>query len=161
MQSEYLRTVLDEHRHLAWDMDSTLVDGPNSDFFRSYIDQHREKQHHIITFRFQSWADLIPSELSAAGLDPDLISGIHACPPHLYDLHNEGLLTPTDATREASHAFLRWKGRVARRLGCTVLIDDLENWVIDGCKEEGVDFLHSLDGTKPGVREFFSPSLLV
>jgi hypothetical protein len=161
MQSEHLHAVLDQHSHLGWDMDSTLVGGPNSEFFRRYIAEHRNKRHHIITFRFQSWADLIPAELSAAGLDPVTISGIHACPPHLYDLHNEGLLMPSDVTREASYAFLRWKGRVARRLGCTLLVDDLEDWVIHGCKEEGVGFLHSLDGTNLGAREDSRRSQLV
>jgi hypothetical protein len=49
--------VLDEHAVIAWDMDSTLVNGPNSAFFRSYILAHPEKRHVVITHRTpRAWA---------------------------------------------------------------------------------------------------------
>lgn len=136
---------LDAHQNLAWDMDGTLNHGPNAERFRAYIAAHPEKRHHVITFRNREWADLIELELRTLGLDPVLIASVENCPEPLHDmfmLHRSGELEmPKHVAEKAISAFLRWKGRRASELGCTVLVDDLADWVVQGCQAHGVEFV--------------------
>lgn len=52
-----------------------------------------------------------------------------------------GSCIPREIGMRAAYGFLRWKGRRARELGCTILIDDVADWVVTGCRENGVAFL--------------------
>jgi hypothetical protein len=133
------------HQKIGWDMDGTLIRGPNSDRFRAYIAANPQKRHHVITFRDREWADLIPMELGTLGLDPALIASVANCPAPLHDmfmLHSRGQLEmPQRIAEKAINAFLRWKGRRASELGCTVLVDDMAYWVVQGCHAHGVEFV--------------------
>lgn len=136
---------LDPHQKIGWDFDGTLIQGPNSDLFRAYIAAHPEKRHHVITFRDREWASLIHHELDALGLDPKLIASVENCPEPLHDTFQLGRepdrRIPKAVADRAAHGFLRWKGRRARELGCTILVDDMAEWVATGCQENGVTFL--------------------
>lgn len=136
---------LEPHQNIGWDMDGTLNHGPNAERFRAYIAAHPEKRHHVITFRNREWADLIELELRTLGLDPALIASVENCPEPLHDmfmLHRSGEVEmPQRVAEKAISAFLRWKGRRASELGCTVLVDDLADWVVQGCQAHGVAFL--------------------
>lgn len=137
--------ILEAHQNLAWDFDGTLIQGPNSERFRAYIAAHPQKRHHVITFRDREWADLIPMELGTLGLDPALIASVENCPEPLHDMfmlgREPGSGVPRRIADMAVHHFLRWKGRRARELGCTILVDDIADWVVRGCEEHGVAFL--------------------
>lgn len=136
---------LEPHQNLAWDFDGTLVQGPNSDLFRTYIAAHPEKRHHVITFRDREWASVIHHELGALGLDPKLIVSVENCPEPLHDTFQlsrvAGSCISKAVAARAEHGFLRWKGHRARELGCTILVDDMAEWVVTGCQENGVAFL--------------------
>jgi hypothetical protein len=136
---------LDAHKKIGWDMDQTLIQGRNSERFRAYIAANPHKRHHVITFRDREWADLIPIELGTLGLDPALIASVENCPAPLHDmfmLHRSGELEmPKHVAEKAISAFLRWKGRRASELGCTVLVDDMADWVVQGCQAHGVEFV--------------------
>jgi hypothetical protein len=138
-------TRLEPHKNIGWDFDGTLSQGANSERFRAYITAHPEKRHHVITFRDREWADLILMELGTLGLDPKLIASVENCPAPLHDmfmLHHSGdLCMPQRIAQKAIDAFLRWKGRRASELGCTVLVDDMADWVVQGCQAHGVEFL--------------------
>jgi hypothetical protein len=133
------------HQIIAWDMDGTLIDGRNSACFRTYIATHPEKQHHVITFRDRTWADQIMGELGALGLDSSLIASVENCPELLHDIYqisrNPASCAPKALADHAARQFVRWKGRKARELGCTILVDDLAEWVVVGCQENDVTFL--------------------
>lgn len=153
--------ILDLHDTIGWDMDQTLIKGPNSEFFRDYIVAHPEKTHRIITFRNKSWADTAYDELESYGLvgARSLISSIENCPetwhdyyminthPHYswekIDMLKRGLVTQ-DVLDECVHNFLRFKGARCKEVGCTVLVDDLPQWVMPGVNENGITFVHAL-----------------
>jgi hypothetical protein len=136
---------LDLHQKIGWDMDGTLIQGPNADLFRAYIVAHPEKRHHVITFRDREWAKVIHHELALVGLDPALIASVENCPEPLHDMfmlsREPGNVVPKVVADRAVHGFLRWKGRRAGELGCTILVDDMTEWVVLGCQENGVTFL--------------------
>lgn len=137
--------ILDHHRAIAWDWDGTLSGGANSERFRAYIAAHPEKRHHVITFRRRMSARLVWLELRRLGLDPRLIASVENCPEPLHDmfmLHASGeVKIPKHLVGRAIHAFQSWKGRRARELECTILVDDMADWVVVGCRENRVEFL--------------------
>lgn len=157
-----MKSELDKHDIIAWDMDGTLIDGRNSNSFRQYIVNNPDKKHYIITFRDPNWASRIFNELEACGMDdPSVyIDGIYSCPVdwHYYNdvNHNPRMarvktqyLETNKITQETldmySRLFRQFKGSMAAELGCTVMVDDIDQWVEQGCIDNGVCFLHALD----------------
>jgi len=133
--------LLDGHNVFAWDMDETLINGPNSSFFRDCIAANPHKQHFIVTFRTpRSWAVDALRELEEVGFDTKLIAGVSSVPDHLYEAW---ALRKHQYHEEYVAQFLRWKGREASRLGCTVLVDDMLEAVRNGCSEHGVTLIDS------------------
>lgn len=154
--------ILDQHDSICWDMDGTLVanhfPAPNADFFHSYIKAHPQKRHVILTFRNKEWADEIYDELEGLGMRNarSLISEIISCPsmihdsymmhtnrPHMVDRFKDHFGLDDETFMEYVDAFTFWKGKMAKAAGCTILVDDLPEWVVDGCTEHGVVFLHA------------------
>ena len=153
--------VLDMHDTIGWDMDKTLIKGPNSEFFRDYIIAHPEKTHRIITFRDRSWASRAYAELEGYGLvgARSLIASIENCPeqwhdyymiatlPHYswdkIDMLNRGQVTQ-EFLDDCVNKFLRFKGARCKEVGCTVLVDDMPQWVMPGVNENGIAFVHAL-----------------
>jgi hypothetical protein len=139
--------LLDPHAIIAWDMDGTLIDGPNAKFFRAYILAHPEKQHHIVTFRtgpalvfaeVTMWKDECVYELFHLGVQHGTIAKIHGMPD---DLYHAWAQRKTFLQPEKVEQFLDWKGRTAAEIGATVMIDDMPGMVKKGCKNHGVVFI--------------------
>jgi hypothetical protein len=134
--------VLDLHASIAWDLDGTILDGRNSQFFREYILAHPEKQHHIVTFRDPAGALLGALKLGSLGVGPDLITSVNGCPTEVYGAWgNRRKIYDKDAVGR----YLEWKGQKSAEHGCTVLVDDMPSQVVPGCNKFGVAFLNSLD----------------
>jgi hypothetical protein len=139
--------LLDPHQVIAWDMDGTLVDGPNAEFFRAYILAHPEKEHHIVTFRtgpaqrfedVEFWHEECVFELLHHGVPHGTIKQIHAMPDHLYHAWAQR----RSFIQEAEVAkFLDWKGATAAAIGATVMVDDMPGMVKKGCEKSGVTFI--------------------
>ena len=156
-----IHPVLDMHDTIGWDMDQTLIKGPNSKFFRDYVIAHPDKTHRIITFRNKSWADDIFDELDAQGFvnSKQHFVSIENCPENWHDYYmiatlphhaalRKHLLDTQQVTQEyldeCVHEFLRFKGKRCKETGCTVLVDDLPRWVMPGVNENGIAFVHAL-----------------
>jgi hypothetical protein len=158
--------ILDKHDVIAWDMDGTLVDGPNSEYFLLYIAAHPEKRHHVVTFRDRAWAAQTWSELRSHGLDARArIRSVENCPevihdsymfhkargnlygPRTYEYFN--VATHNELTAEQFDDFRQrypmWKGEKSLQLGATILVDDKPEWVAPGCAHFGIEFLHAFD----------------
>jgi len=152
--------ILDKHQILGWDFDGTLSNevhqAPNSDFFLAYITAHPEKRHHIITFRDREWANEIWTSFCEIGLDIKLIRSIESCPDIIHDcfqinkkygVRPDYYTNTRDLTNEQfienAGLFTKWKAERAKQIGCTILVDDIEDWVLDGCEFHGVEFLHA------------------
>jgi hypothetical protein len=155
-----MHPILDQHSVIAWDMDNTLIDGPNSEFFLEYIAAHPEKRHHVITFRNRWEANDVWGQLRGAGLDTNLIRSVESCPEPIHDCYmirrradnretRARYLEMDDLTRDQfnayADAFVFWKGERAAVLKCTILVDDMPAWVLPGCYEHGVAFHHAFD----------------
>lgn len=159
--------ILDKHAVLGWDMDGTLVDGPNSEYFLRYIAAHPEKRHHVVTFRDRAWATQTWSELRSHGLDAKaLIKSVENCPEIIHDSYmfqkryaaygdrcfeffNQaaGQNMTLEQFNEFRNTYPVWKGMKCAQLGATILIDDKPEWVEPGCAKFGVEFLHAFDPT--------------
>lgn len=134
--------LLDDHAVIAWDMDSTLVNGPNSEFFRAYILAHPEKRHVVITHRTpRAWAEDVYRELAPYGITRDHIQAVYNVPCDLYHAWAQQESFPQP---EKVAAFLAYKGMQAKQVGATVLIDDMHTTVEQGCLDHGVTFIHAL-----------------
>jgi hypothetical protein len=156
-----IHPILDQHEAIAWDMDQTLVDGPNSAFFLDYITHTPHKRHHVVTFRNKSWANTAWAELRELGLDSaKLIRSVENCPEPIHDCfmidkkfagrderhryYNGPALTREEFDTNSS-LFPLWKAERAKQIGCTILVDDMPQWVKAGCDLHGVQFLHAFD----------------
>ncbi|RYD65103.1 MAG: hypothetical protein EOP83_08075, partial [Verrucomicrobiaceae bacterium] len=141
--------LLDPHDTIAWDMDGTLIDGPNSEFFRAYILAHPEKHHHIVTFRTGPsrrfpdnasalWKDDAIHELLEHGVALDVFKATHGIPEELYSAwaSRKTLLSEAEVA-----AYVMWKGKMAAEIGATVMVDDMPGMVKKGCKAHGVVFI--------------------
>ncbi len=142
MNSAPAREILERHKRIAWDIDGTLLGGPNSAFFRDYIQTHREHEHHLVTFRNPAVVQDTFRELARNGISHAHIASLTNCPPHLW----RALASPDDSPNSADRdEALGWKGKVASGKRCTILVDDLADYVATGCARHGVEFLDAND----------------
>lgn len=157
-----MHDILDAHQAIAWDMDHTLVDGPNSEFFRDYIKRHGAKRSfHVVTFRTGGWLEETREELASHGVTDSHIRSIVGVPDRLYYAHSlssgSGMGSSLYAACGGSaatlaadaEAFQSWKALAAKKLGCTLLVDDLVEIVGPGCAKHGITLLDAL--TKTGL----------
>lgn len=145
-------------------MDQTLIDGPNSEFYRAYIASTPNKQHHILTFRSHSWANDIWEELNRCGLNSQrLIKSVSNCPDIMHDSfmvdqhnreHGRELDTllwimqsglTDDQFMKYVEDFPFWKGKMCHEIGATILVDDKPELVIHGCEKYKIAFLDALE----------------
>lgn len=142
---------LDCHDIIAWDMDGTLVNGPNAAFFRAYILAHPEKQHHIVTFRtgpaqqdfaVKFWHEECVYELHHHGVPHGTIRAVHSCPDDLYHAYAQ---SRSFYNPEKTQAFMEWKGMKAAEFGATVLVDDMAALVVEGCTKYGIAYVDAYD----------------
>lgn len=137
-----MKHLLDPHEAIAWDIDGTLIDGPNAGALRRWIAANPHRKHHLVTFRSFDWAITAFDELEWLGLPRGILLSVQACPEELFDAYEQqGSLIKPDAVA----AFIRWKGKTAAALGCTVLVDDMPTLVQQGCTDHGIEFIHSHD----------------
>ena len=134
--------LLDHHQRIGWDIDGTLLGGPNSTFFRDYVTAHPEKEHHLITFRDEHGAHVAVVDLVRLGIPSARITSVNFCPQHLWlawtrreEYYDE----------EKCTGYLAWKGETAKKLNCTVMVDDVPMEVSPGCIRNGVAFIDAFD----------------
>ena len=162
---------LKKHKSIGWDVDKTLINGLWSKHWRSYVTANKDNHDHwIVTFRDDVDAATVFDELEEqyhyplkrewfkgiVNLPRDISDAYDTLPPSIVTndfskpptnkfnriLKNEGL------TFEDAHLLVNslhhWKARVCVELGCTVLVDDLESIVAEGCEKYNVEFIHSI-----------------
>jgi hypothetical protein len=144
-----------KHERIALDLDKTLIEGGIQsrwlwDFVRSF---HREKKFWIITFRPEGLASRRFIEMDISEHSPLSVNHFHGvicCPEHLSicvePISDHMNLDQIELACQATESeFVRWKGSVAKSLGCTVLVDDKERMVKPGCDLHGIEFINTLD----------------
>lgn len=159
------------HTSLGWDMDETLVNGPHSVKWRTFVKENPHLDHWVVTFRSKNEALQVWDELESeymCPLDRSLFKGLLFMPDRVrlpfdtlptclanYDFASE---PSTKVLRALAHYKLTledlkarrklvhdWKATACVELGATVMVDDLEHVVKNGCVEHGVVFVNSLE----------------
>lgn len=162
------KPVLSSHDAVGLDIDHTLINGPHSFSLRNWVENHHhDRDLHIITFRTGKDLDLVWNDLTAAGFDQKMFSGLHSIPPeigqtfwrftqkvgHRCDVknyskflrglkhHKISLNEYADLESQVRH----WKGMKCSELGLTALVDDLKFYVEPGCLRHGIQFIDALN----------------
>ena len=147
--------ILDSHNKIAFDFDDTLVYSDCAKFLHNYILDHPEKKYYIITHRSPSEARSIPNELEKnSPLTKDHFERIIVCPERIklefsidQQMRRSSGLPPIDNQTDidtmfpGEQKFVNWKGFVAKKLGVSVLVDDLPHLSKQGAERNGVKFI--------------------
>lgn len=162
---------LKKHKAIGWDVDKTLINGLWSKHWRAYVTANVDNHDHwIVTFRDDVDTATVFDELEEQyhyPLKKEWFKGIVNLPRDIasvYDALPASIVT-FDFTKPATAKFNRilehegltfeeakllvnslhhWKAKACVELGCTVLVDDLESIVADGCDLYNVEFINSI-----------------
>lgn len=144
---------LASHRTIAFDLDGTLIDGAASAKLASYIKEHPEKTFYVVTFRTPDQINTVSSELQNQGLDMNMFEKVVPMPARMVMEFDEDQRTrrnagmppmdkaPPDSLFPGELKLVNWKGFVTRRLGATVLVDDMPYLSAPGAKRFGVELI--------------------
>lgn len=138
---------LDNHDFIGWDFDGTLIDNDFSEEMHAYIIANPQKTHMIVTFRDPDWAEEVWDDLKQYPGAPTrrYFKGVLAISNKLVEnfaVDKHSIRTGKPLPRGVSD-YLEWKGRACSENGLTVLVDDLEDMVIHGCRRYGVHYVDS------------------
>lgn len=129
---------LDRHDIIAVDFDGTLVDNPGSIHLWKYIrDNHERKQFHIVTFRFKHDADHCLPILNLLSKR----TGIAPTAEMFRSVEYRPVLNESDSYDNLPQEF---KALVCKRIGATVIIDDLVDVIGEHCDRHGVEVVDAL-----------------
>lgn len=161
---------LNKHQIIGWDLDETLINGVNSIAWRKFVHDNPTKHHWIITFRNLEQSKSAWEELSSEFLYPlnqEHFQGLLFLPDKNripYDtlpwtLRKADVTkdpTPKDQrsleihklswedVRYRQNLSKHWKAQACNSVNATVLVDDLQDVVEEGCLLHGVKFVYSL-----------------
>lgn len=141
---------LERFAAIGWDFDGTLIDHPNAPLMHTFINEHPEKQHVIITFRthgmertmFHEMAAKYPNAPEKHQFDAvfNISDRAWAAFTNAQDQRSmgrlDGRLTPWEMY------YVNWKGLVCSLRHLPVLVDDKAEDVLPGCKKFGIVFVH-------------------
>jgi hypothetical protein len=144
-------TRLNEHTIIGVDVSETLIDHDKSDLLQDFIArEHGRKSFIIITHLMDAWKGSIFEDLIAGSfgvLSEHMFKEVHTMPESIYQAYardqtrrRRGVLTLTESTA-AEIGYLHWKSQVAKRCGCTVLVDDRPDLNKAGCDTLGIEFI--------------------
>lgn len=164
---------LSKHKIIGLDLDQTIINGFTSHKLQKFIlDTYHKKEFHIITFRTKNFPHVWPdvSKHSNNLLNKDMFKEAHG--PLTRDMENHDLLSflaqyhkeydikklerkvkkdlynrnlNFNEVVKSYETILEFKGKKAKELGCTVLVDDLDHMVLPGCQAHSIEFIHSYD----------------
>lgn len=124
---------LESYHNIAFDLDDTLIgDNDLKYFFWDYIKNNKNKKYYIVTFRTRQNASTMWEEIKKES--NNIISEKNF-------VHHD--LFMDKKIHEDKKKFKLWKGETCYKLNCEVLIDDLEDYVLPGCKKYRIDFFNS------------------
>lgn len=165
--------TLKEHKVIGWDIDETLINGVNSNLFQSFVVNHPEHEHHLITFRnskediesinddLLSWDKVFGRHLftSLQTVPLEIVQRYNALPKYFQNIHWEDNEAKVDRVLAAHKlereyvenvvdAMLGWKARACLNVNATVLVDDIYSMQKPYCDKHNVAIIDSLARTK-------------
>lgn len=137
---------LEKYDHIGWDLDGTLFDHPNTEMFADYIRTNPHDQNfHIVTFRSHGLRDNIDRDLRRIGLNRSHFASVNSVTDEMYERYYLSRLAGNDP--DAIRDWMHYKGKTCKDRGAGILIDDMTNDVLPGCREHGIDHVHPDDLT--------------
>lgn len=171
--SRISHAVLDQHTAIAWDMDDTLINGPQSWFWRRWIQSnHANRKFCILTYR-TAHIDSVWQELEQCTdpVSPEWFQSVIAIPKILWsewssfpsllrEIDTEEKMTPIliDYVRskysylnirymiEVNRAVRSWKAVECKQRGYSLLVEDREQFCKPYCDLLKIKFLNALTG---------------
>lgn len=151
-------SILDRHDAIGWDFDGTLIRHPRSEAMHAWILANPHKRHVIVTFRTFGWQEKVWEHLAEYGLAPQraAFAGVFGYDETRFaavELESDpriALHRRHDAIRTIAgktylteiEPYLHWKGETCKKQGLSVLVDDMRDLVLPGCRKHGIDYLH-------------------
>ena len=134
---------LNSHQRLGIDFDGTLVGHKHSQILQQYIVTNPEKEFHLITFRSHGRQWDITEDLRESVLHEThvRITGRHFVQVH--NMSDEDFTAYNGAIRQPE--FYLWKATKCKEIGCTILIDDMADFLHEYCVAHGVACFHPDD----------------
>lgn len=152
-------SILDRHDAIGWDFDGTLIRHTRSEAMHAYILANPHKKHVIVTFRTFGWQDRVWQHLAeiypraparalfqgVVGIEQEKFFAVESEDDPRIALHRQH-----DALRTIDgkiyiteiEPYVHWKGEVCRQRGLSVLVDDMRDLVLPGCRKHGIDYIH-------------------
>ena len=133
--------ILQKYQHIAWDLDGVLLDDIRSFHFHTYILEHPEQTHSVVTFRYREDRSLVDNMFDEyrSGLSLFRFENERYLPVPKINKHR-ALLSQEEIDEQRE-----WKGLQCREIGAEVLIDDMAELVERGCKRYGIAYFHPRD----------------
>lgn len=163
-----MTNLLNQHHIICWDVDSTLINGRNSDFFQEYVVNNPKKEHHIVTFRSDP-VDIynLSSELHIPhkNFSSDLFKSIQTMPQdmcienidskimqniilNINDHHEDDVFKYTGITKQQLLNKIKkchyFKADACIKVGSKILIDDLYKQLLPSFIEKKLTLVDSL-----------------
>ena len=137
---------------IAWDFDKTLVDSKASHFLHSFIKEHPDIEHYIVTFRTHGMVEAMPYDLNKYKSAPDfsVFKNIFHIDEDAW-MKNDICLINRNVGRlkgpltEPEIYYKTWKGLVCSEHGIPILIDDDIPNTILGCEKYSIKLVDPLD----------------
>lgn len=142
---------LARHQHIGWDIDETLYLGPSSLILHSFIKEHPEIEHSVVTHRTYGYGyvfeDLARYKRS---LKPKHFLRVHMYDDDRWDEYHEvsiarirriynGPLLPIEIH------YAEWKPRTCLEYGMTALVDDRIDLLAIPCQQLGIELYDPRD----------------
>ncbi len=136
--------ILREFPIVAWDFDDTLIGHQTSPAMWDFIQRNPYQQtHHIVTMRSHGWQDAIFPLLTASksGLTTAHFKSVLNIPDDIFLRYDTARRLGHDID---NHDYCYWKGKVCRKIGALVLVDDMEGGGASepGCFRHGIRHIH-------------------
>ncbi len=134
---------MNSHQRFGIDFDGTLVGHNASWFLQQYIVTHPEKEFHLVTFRSHGRQWDIKEDLQESALNE---THVRIFSHHFTEIHNmsdEDFTKYNGAVRQPE--FYIWKAIKCKEIGCTILIDDMADFLYEHCEAHGVACFHPDD----------------
>lgn len=132
-----------------------MIDGPSSAELQAFVREHPEKKFWIISFRTPRQLETVDAELRRSGLKRACFQRIIPMPERLLLAFDEDQLRrrvarlPGIESKDAvlfpgEYRVVHWKGYVCHKIGATVLVDDMPEYVLPGCRDYRIEFINAL-----------------
>lgn len=138
---------ISKHTSLCWDLDGTLFDHPDTEQFAEFIRTNPFNQvFHIVTFRTHRLVTDIVPDLEDIGLNPMMFKTINHPTNAEYAQYYLAMKRGTEGMDHPAIVFWQnFKGATCARLRSNLLIDDMRDDVLPGCRTFGIEYIHPDD----------------